>query len=77
MLQNKMEELLLAKVNNLEPDLYTYMSIENYVNTILIQQFFHCYSHTLYFSIMGLVGAIPRGVPCSNQPWSHFSVNIS
>lgn len=53
------------------------MSIEDNVNSIFIKQVFHLYPHTLCFSIMCLVGAVPRWMPCSYQPWSYISVNRS
>jgi len=69
-------EVLLGKIDRLEPGLLTYMAIKDYVNTILIKQIFHCCPHTFCFSIMRLVGAVPRRVPGSHQPWGHFSVNL-
>lgn len=53
------------------------MSIEDNVHAVLVQQVFHGYSHALCFSVMCFIGAVPRRVPCSYQPWSHFSVHIS
>lgn len=53
------------------------MAIEDNINAILIKYVFQLNSHALRFSVMCHVGAVPWWVPCSYQPRSHISVNIS
>lgn len=54
-----------------------YLTIEDDINLVAIEQGFKIYPHWFSFSVMPFECAVPRKTPSCHHPWSFWSIYVS